>query len=236
MIEQNKNNILDNEPTNFKKPYGIISVGTGEGITAIMKNLGADIVIDGGQTINPSTGEILKGASEIPASKIIVLPNNKNIILSAEQARALSPKDIAVIPTKSIPQGIAALITLNTEADFEMTTKKMKEALNTIRTGEVTHAIRDTIYGNLNIKKGEYICIIDGELQVSGPDLAGVIEDALKIMNTSSDGLVTLYRGENLDEAFLTKLAEDMQEKFSDLEFEIHEGGQPVYDLIISVE
>jgi hypothetical protein len=112
----------------------------------------------------------------------------------------------------------------------------MKEALNTVRTGEVTHAIRDTVYGNLNIKKGEYICIIDGDLQVSGPDLAVVLEDALKIMNTGNDGLVTLYRGENLDEALLAMLVEEMQENFSGLEFEIHEGGQPVYDLIISVE
>jgi hypothetical protein len=236
MIEQNSRTFLDNERTNFKKPFGILSVGAGGGIAAIMKNLGADIVIEGGQTLNPSTGEILKGASEIPASKIIILPNNKNIILSAEQARVMSPKDITVIPTKSIPQGIAALITLNTEADFEMTAKKMKEALNTVRTGEVTHAIRDTVYGNLNIKKGEYICIIDGDLQVSGPALAGVLEDALRIMNTNNEGLVTLYRGKYLDEAVLAKLAEEMQEIFSGLEFEIHEGGQHVYDLIISVE
>jgi DAK2 domain fusion protein YloV len=236
MIEQNKKTLLGNEPTGFNKPFGILSVGAGEGIAAIMKNLGADIVIDGGQTLNPSTGEILKSASEIPASKIIILPNNKNIVLSAEQASDMSPKDIAVIPSKSIPQGIAALIALNTEADFEMTTKKMKEALNKVRTGEVTHAIRDSIYGNLNIKKGEYICIIDGDLQVAGSDLAVVLEEALKIMDTGDDGLVTLYRGENLDQALLAKLAEEMQEKFSRLEFEIHEGGQPVYDLIISVE
>ena len=117
-----------------------------------------------------------------------------------------------------------------------MTTKKMKEALNTVRTGEVTRAIRDTIYGNLHVKKGEYICIIDGDLRVSGSDLAVVLEEALKIMNAIINGLVTLYRGETLDEALMAKLVEKMQEKFSGLEFEIHEGGQPVYDLIISVE
>jgi DAK2 domain fusion protein YloV len=236
MVEQNKNTFLNNELKSFKKPFGIVSVGAGEGITSIMKNLGADIVIAGGQTLNPSTGEILKAASEIPASRIIILPNNKNIILSAEQARAMSTKDIAVIPSKSIPQGITALFSLNAEADFDTTVKNMKEALFSVRTGEVTRAIRDTIYGVLSIKKGEYICIVDGDLQASGPDLARVLEDALQVMNESDGSLVTLYRGENLDENILAELAEGLQNKFSGHEFEIQEGGQPVYDLIISVE
>lgn len=236
MVEQNRKTLSDKGPVSFDKPFGIVSVGAGEGITSIMKNLGADYVIAGGQTLNPSTGEILKASEEVPAEKIIILPNNKNIILSAKQAHELSTKIITVIPSKSIPQGISALLTLNTEDNYETAIIKMKEALCSVRTAEITSAIRDTIYGHLDIKKDDYISIIDGNLMTSGPDLSAVLEDTLKMMIESDGSLVTLYYGENLDGKRLEDLLEKMQGKFSGNEFEIQEGGQPVYDLIISVE
>lgn len=236
MVEQSRNAVQDNGPASFNKPFGIISVGAGEGIVSIMKNLGADYVIAGGQTMNPSTGEILKAAGEVPAGKVIILPNNKNIILSAQQARELSTKEITVIPSKTIPQGISALLTLNDDDNYDAVIKKMEEALGSVRTAEITHAIRDTVYGKMYIKKDEYIGIIDGELMTSGPALAPVLEDTLKEMIEGDSSLVTLYYGANLDRESLENLTGKLQEEFSGNEFEIQEGGQPVYDLIISVE
>lgn len=236
MVDENKKTMSDIGPAIFSKPFGVVSVGAGAGITSIMKSLGADTVIAGGQTLNPSTGEILKAAGEIPAEKIIILPNNKNIILSAGQAREMSTKEITVIPSKSIPQGISALLTLNADDNHDTAVNKMKGALDTVRTAEITRAIRDTIYGDLDIKKDEYIGIIDGDLMTSGPALAAVLEDTLKLMIADGGRLVTLYGGENMPRNSLEELAERMRGDFSGNEFEIQEGGQPVYDLIISVE
>lgn len=236
MVDQSRNAVPDIGPSSFNKSFGIISVGAGEGIVSIMKNLGADCVIAGGQTMNPSTGEILKAAGEVPAGKVIILPNNKNIILSAQQAGELSTKEIAVIPSKTIPQGISALLTLNDVDNFDAVTKKMEEALGSVRTAEITRAVRDTVYGKLDIKKDEYIGIIDGDLITSGPFLAPVLEDTLKEMIEGDGSLVTLYYGVNLARENLESLTWKLREEFSGNEFEIQEGGQPVYDLIISVE
>ncbi|MFX4260837.1 DAK2 domain-containing protein [Pelotomaculum propionicicum] len=236
MVEQSKENKPGNGAANFSKPFGIVSVGAGEGITSIMMSLGADRVIAGGQTMNPSTGEILKAAGEVPAKKVIILPNNKNIILSARQAGEMSAKDITVIPSKSIPQGLSALLTLNSGDDFDTAVKKMEGALGSVRTAEITRAIRDTVYGNLDVKKEEYIGIIDGDLKVSGPVLSAVLEDTLRVMIEGDGSLVTLYYGENMDRDSMEAYAEKLQEKYRGNEFEIQEGGQPVYDLIISVE
>lgn len=237
MVEQNKKDSLPNNGSvSFSKTFGIVSVGAGAGITSIMKNLGADIVITGGQTLNPSTGEILKAAGEVPAEKIIILPNNKNIILSAGQVRAMSTKEITVIPSKNIPQGISALLTLDAEDNYDTAIKKMGEALGSIRTAEITRAIRDSVYGNLNIKKDEYIGIIEGDLMTSGPILAVLLEDTLKLLGESDGRLVTLYCGESMPKENVEELAKKMRENFSGSEFEIQEGGQPVYDLIISLE
>ncbi len=235
MVEQNIKNMPGNGAA-VSKSFGIISVGAGEGMTSIMKSLGADHVIAGGQTMNPSTGEILKATGEVQAQKVIILPNNKNIILSARQAGEISTKDIAVIPSKSIPQGISALLTLNSGDDYDSAVKKMEGALGSVRTAEITRAIRDTAYGNLDVKKDEYIGIIDGDLKVSGPVLAAVLTDALRLMIEGDGSLVTLYYGENMDKDSVETYAEKLREKFAGNEFEIQEGGQPVYDLIISVE
>lgn len=236
MVEQNIKNMPGYGAADFSKPFGVVSVGAGEGMTSIMKSLGADHVIAGGQTMNPSTGEILKAAGEVPAKKVIILPNNKNIILSAKQAEEISTKDITVIPSKSIPQGISALLTLNGGDDYDTAVKKMNGALGSVRTAEITRAIRDTVYGNLNVKKDEYIGIIDGDLKVSGPFLAAVLTDALRVMIEGGGSLVTLYYGENMDKDSVETYAEKLREEFGGNEFEIQEGGQPVYDLIISVE
>lgn len=236
MSEQYKEFVSNGKPSVSSKPFGIISVGAGEGITSIMKNLGADAVLAGGQTLNPSTGEILKIAEEVSSSRVIILPNNKNIILAAEQARGLSQKEITVIPSKSVPQGISALLSLNPQDDFETTVRKMKEALSSVRTGEVTRAIRDSSYNEMNIKKGEIIGLVDGDLKTAGEDMAKVLGDILEEIVEGYGRLITLYYGENVDINKLEELVEGLREKFNGNDFELQKGGQPVYDLIISVE
>jgi len=218
------------------RSFGVISVGAGEGIMEIMKNLGADAVVSGGQTLNPSTGGILKAIEEVGAEKIIILPNNKNIILTAEQAGRLSTKEVFVVPSKSIPQGLAALLALNPEDDYKMAGHRMAKALLSVRSGEVTTAVRDTIYKGLKIKKGDFIGLADGDLKSAGTDLSGVLEDLLRIMIEGEGRLITLYYGESMTLAQAEALCEKMREKFRGQDFEFQNGGQPVYDLILSVE
>lgn len=236
MVEQHRELVIGREQTSLDKPFGIISVGAGEGITGIMKNLGADAVVAGGQTLNPSAGEILKVIDEIPAEKIIILPNNKNIILAAEQAGGLSRKEVTVIPSKSIPQGIGALLTLTPQDDLGTAIRKMKDALASVHTGEITTAVRDTACKGLEIKKGEIIGLADGDLKVAGTDVAKVLGDLLEAMLEDEGRLITLYYGETMGIDQAEKLAEKMRKKFSGQDFEVQQGGQPVYDLIISVE
>jgi len=218
------------------KSFGVISVGTGKGIMEIMKNLGADAVVSGSQTLNPSAGVFLKAIEEVQAERIIILPNNKNIVLTAEQAGRLSSKEVSVIPSKSIPQGLAALLALSPEDDFKMAGHRMAKALLSVRSGEVTKAVRDTVYKGLKIKKGDFIGLADGDLKSAGTDLAGVLEDLLKIMIEGEGRLITLYFGKSMPIAQAEALCEKMREKFRDQDFELQNGGQPVYDLIFSVE
>ncbi|MFA4886058.1 MAG: DAK2 domain-containing protein [Desulfotomaculaceae bacterium] len=236
MSEQYNEFISEDKKNEPGKPFAIISVGAGEGISSIMKNLGADTVLAGGQTFNPSTGEFLEIAAQVPSSKVIILPNNKNIILAAEQARGLSPKEITVIPARSIPQGISALLSLNPDNDFNTTVHKMKEALSAVRTVEVTRAVRNTTYNDMVIKKGQLIGLVDGDLITAGDDMSKVFNDILKKIVEGSGNLVTVYYGENVNINEIEVLLETARVKYSGNDFELQKGGQPVYDLIISVE
>lgn len=236
MADQNQELLTAAERSGAGKTFGIISVGAGEGITEIMKNLGADAVVSGGQTLNPSTGGILKAIDESPSRRLIILPNNKNIILTAEQAGRLSQKEVTVIPSKSIPQGFAALLTLNPEDDFEAAGRKMAKALTSVRSGEITTAVRDTEYRNLHIKKGDIIGLADGDLNSAGKELTGVLEELLKELIEGEGRLVTIYFGEKVTVGYAEEITERVRQKFARQDFEIQDGGQPVYDLIISVE
>lgn len=221
---------------NFSKPYGIVSVGAGEGIIKIMKNIGADVVVAGGQTLNPSTEELLKAIDHVQSKRIILLPNNKNIILTAEQAARLSSKDITVIPSKSIPQGVVALLSITPQDELETTATKMLKSLKTVRTGEITRAIRDASYTNLTIKQGRYVGLADGDLISSDADMEVVAESLLRNIVEGEGRMITFYYGEDIKKHLAEDLSAKMQELFPDHDFEIQFGGQPVYDLIISVE
>ncbi|TEB16618.1 DAK2 domain protein [Pelotomaculum sp. FP] len=236
MREQNKAMRSKGAQTDPDNIFSIISVGFGMGIIEIMKNLGADMVIAGGQTLNPSAGEILRAIEEMKAEQVVILPNNKNVVMTAELAGSLSLKDTIVVPTKSIPQGLSALLTLNPGDDIAVATQKMNLSLSSVRTGEITRAVRDTNYAGMEITKDSIIGLADGDLKTSGKDLSVVMEDLLAAMLHDEGRLVTLYFGEGVSSEQAERLADQMMQKFSGHEFEVQNGGQPVYDFIISVE
>lgn len=236
MADQHQALLINSESITAPKPFGIIAVGSGTKITEIMKNLGADAIVSGGQTLNPSTRGILEAIEQVMAERVIILPNNKNIILTAEQAGQLSSKEVLVIHSKSIPQGLGALLTLNPQNDFEATGHRMRQALPTIRSGEITTAVRDTEYKTLHIKKGDIIGLADGDLLTAGTALDTVLENLLQELITGEGHLVTIYYGAQVDIVQAEKLTETVRRKFPSQEFEVLEGGQPVYDLLISVE
>lgn len=216
--------------------FSIISVGFGPGIIEIMKNLGADKVIAGGQTLNPSAGEVLKAIEETKSERVIILPNNKNVIMTAELAGSLSLKETVVVPAKSIPQGLSALLTLNPEDDFATAARKMNLALSSVQTGEITRAVRNTNYNGMEITKDSIIGLAEGDLKTSGKELSEVMENLLAGMLNGEGQLVTLYFGEGVSFEQAESLADKMLQRFSGHEFELQNGGQPVYDFIISVE
>lgn len=218
------------------KEFAIVSVASGPGLRSIMESLGTDVVIAGGQTLNPSTGEILKAIEEAPSGQVIVLPNNKNIILAAEQAGELSAKKVAVVPSRSIPQGLAALFTLIPEDDMVKAGEKMAAALKTVATGEITRAVRDADYNDLAIRKGDLIGLWEGDLKVAGTDLAKLVGELLSHAGDDEGRLITFYYGEAIDEVKVIEIVEDLRRKNPHQEYDLQRGGQPVYDLIISVE
>ncbi|MDD4237167.1 MAG: DAK2 domain-containing protein [Desulfotomaculaceae bacterium] len=236
MREQTKAMRLDDIQAGPDNSFSIISVGFGMGIIEIMKNLGADMVIAGGQTLNPSAGEILRGIEELTSDRIIILPNNKNVIMTAELAGSLSLKETIVVPSKSIPQGLSALLTLYPEDDISAAAKKMNLSLSSVKTGEITRAVRDTNYSGMEIAKDSIIGLSEGDLKSSGKDLFVVMDDILTDMLYGEGRLVTLYFGEGVSLEQAEMLADKMRQKFSGHEFELQNGGQPVYDFIISVE
>ena len=214
---------------------GVVAVAPGEGLARVFESLGA-AVVRGGQTMNPSTEEILRAVEGLPNERVIVLPNNKNIIMAAEQARDLSEKEVAVVPTRTVPQGVAALLALNYQASLEENAQGMLEAAGEVETGEVTTAVRDATLNGVTVRQGQLIGIHNGELAVGGETIDEVVEALLERMGVADLEIVTLYYGADVSreeaEALLTRL----QERFPEQEFEIVEGGQPHYFYIISAE
>lgn len=218
------------------KPFGIVSVAMGEGIKSVMESLGADIVITGGQTMNPSTQEMLSAVEQLSTDTAVILPNNKNIIMSANQLTDLSDKKIVVIPTQSIPQGLAALLTITPASDLEKTVKSMIEASSGVKTGEVTYAVRSTKVNDRAIEKGEIIGLYDDEITAAGNEIRAVVTELLKKMITPDSEVCSLYFGEEVNSEAAQELFNQLAEQFPELEFELISGGQPLYYYIISLE
>ena len=218
------------------KKYGIITVAPGEGITNMFYELRADKVISGGQTMNPSTEDFVSAIEQMNADHIIILPNNSNIILAAQQAaQVVEDRDIHILPTKTIPQGLSACVMFNPDEDIDENLSEMEEAIANVKSGEVTYAIKDTTYEGLQIKKGEYMGIFGKGISVSLPDCMETTRKLLDTMLDEDSELVTLIYGVDATKEQAEELAAYVEDN-SDAEVEIHEGKQPVYSFIIGVE
>lgn len=226
---------LDSEKEE-KKPYALVAVAAGDGLVDYFKELRVDVVISGGQTMNPSTEDFMAKIKDINAENIIILPNNSNIILAAEQVKAVAKdKNIFIVPSKSIIQGISACINFNPQESIENNLDNMNAVLEYVKTGEITYAIKDTTFNNVEIKLGDFMGITNGNIVSSNDDLFKTFIELVSNMITDNDELLTLVVGENANPSLVEKINEYIESEY-DLEIEIIYGNQPVYDFIIGVE
>ena len=219
-----------------RQKYAIITVAAGDGLKDMFKELRADYVISGGQTMNPSTEDFVEAIHQLNAEHIIILPNNSNIVMAAQQAALVcEDQNIEVIPTKSIPQGLSACIMFNPDVDFETNLSEMKEAVSMVKTGQVTYAIKDTTFEGMEIKSGDYMGILEKDIIVSLQDKMETTRQLLDRMLDDESEIVTLIYGEDINEEEAEEVAAYIEDKF-DVEVEVNNGMQPVYSFIIGVE
>ena len=220
-----------------RKKYGFISVSVGEGLSALFKELNVDWIIEGGQTMNPSTEDMLNAIAEVNADTIYIFPNNKNIVLAANQARDLTEdKEIVVVPTKTIPQGITALISFQPDMTGEENLEGMMEAVSMVKTGQVTYAVRDTRLDEKDIHEGDIMGIGDHGILAVGKGREAVAKEMVAAMVDEDSEVISIYYGAETSEEAANKLAEELEETYPDCEVEVNMGGQPSYYYIISVE
>ncbi len=225
------------EPKGEPSEFGFVAVSAGAGLAEIFRSLGVDYVIEGGQTMNPSTADILDAVEKVNAKTVFVLPNNKNIIMAANQARDLTTdKVVLVIPTKTIPQGITAAINFSAGSSADENEQAMIEAIGLVKTGEITYAVRDTSIDDHEIRKGDYMGIGDKKILSVGTDMNNVVLEMIGEMVDDSSELISLYYGADVTESDANALKDQIAEKFSSLDVDVQNGGQPVYYYIVSVE
>ena len=227
---------ISNE-TSERKKYAFVSVAMGQGIKDIFEDLGVDHVIEGGQTMNPSTEDIMKAIRSINAENIFILPNNKNIIMAANQASDLAEdKNVVVIPTKTIPQGIVCVTMFNPEAEIEGNILAMEDAISSVKTGSITYAVRDTEMDGNIIKEGNILGLVEGRIKEVGEDVIETTNEVIKAMVDEDSSLITLFYGSDIDEEKAKSLQESLEEQYEDLDIQMYKGEQPLYYFIISVE
>ncbi|MDR5658310.1 DAK2 domain-containing protein [Serpentinicella sp. ANB-PHB4] len=236
VFEENVVDKKDGSKKEEKKKYAFITVTMGEGLTNIFKDFNVDHVIEGGQTMNPSTEDFLKAIDALNAETIYILPNNSNIIMAANQAKEISKENIKVIPSKSVPQGIAALVAFNDISTADENEQQMTEALKEITTGQVTYAVRDTSINDLPINKGDIIGIGNNDIKSVGDDVNKVSIDLLSKIVTEEHEMVTVFYGEDLTNEEADLLSKQIEQKFPEHEIELYYGGQSIYYYIFSIE
>ena len=224
-------------PAAPEKPYGFLAVCAGDGLAAVFRDLGADGVVSGGQTMNPSTESILEGVEKIPAETVFVLPNNGNIIMAAQQCDALTEKHVVVIPTKTVPQGITAMMNVDFEApDADSIADAMNASLSTVTTAQITYAARNSDFDGFDIKEGDYLALEEGKLLGTDSSLDVLLEKLAADAVERSAGFISLYFGEDVSEEEAQKAAQVFEDRCPDAEVAVLSGGQPVYYYIISME
>ncbi|MCI0549500.1 MAG: DAK2 domain-containing protein [Anaerolineae bacterium] len=214
----------------------VVVVSPGAGLSRIFASLGVAAVVEGGQTMNPSTQDILNSFENFPTDKVIILPNNKNIILAANQAKEVTVKQVAVVPSRTVPQGLAAMLSLQPDGDLDSVAEKMIKALSAVKTGEITVATRTVEIDGVNVKEGQVIALLDGKLVASASSVEKGCLQLLEKAKADEHELITLFYGQEMPHVEANRIADVIRDKYSDQEIEVQEGGQPHYQFIISVE
>ena len=235
--QEDKDKATGEEAPSERREYGFIAVSSGEGLSDIFRGIGADCLIEGGQTMNPSTEDMLKAIERVNAENIFILPNNKNIIMAAQQARDLTEdKNIIVIPSRTVPQGITALVNFMPDLGPEENTRTMTEEMGNVRTAQITYAVRTTNIDGIDIEEGDIMALGDHGILAAGKSVDGVALEAMKEMLDDESELVTIYYGADVSEHEAKVLEEQAQEQYPDKEIELQYGGQPIYYYLISAE
>ncbi|MFC4404618.1 DAK2 domain-containing protein [Gracilibacillus xinjiangensis] len=236
-MREQHSKIVDKEKPNKKQAFGIVTVAMGDGITELFKSLGATVVIQGGQTMNPSTQDLADAIQQTNAENVIILPNNKNIVMAAEQAAELSDVNVAVVPTKTIPQGMASLLVYNPETSLEENKALMEDASKAVKTGQVTYAVRDTQIDGLTIQNGHYMGLADGKIKTTNPNQLEAVKALLdEMIDVDEDEIVTVLRGEETTDEEEAEIITFIEDQYPEIEVEVHKGNQPIYSYIFSIE
>jgi len=214
----------------------VVVVSPGQGLSKIFASLGVAAVVAGGQSMNPSTQDILSSFENLPTDKVIILPNNKNIILAANQAKEVTVKQVEVVPTRTVPQGLAAMLSLQPDGELASVAEKMIKAFSTVKTGEITIATRTVEIDDVSVKEGQVIALLDGKLALAAESVEQAVMDLLNKAEADQHELVTLFYGEGMSHSEANRIADLIRKKYSSLEIEVQEGGQPHYQFIISIE
>jgi len=244
MREQHSNLVHDDKEkkqltpikNNEKQEYGIVTVAMGSGIKELFESIGATVVIEGGQTMNPSTEDIVKAIEKCNAKNVIVLPNNGNIVMAAEQAATVSEADVVVVPSKSVPQGMSALLAFNPTVAIEENAEGMKDALQYVKTGQVTFAVRDTEIDGVEIKKDHFMGIFENKIITTDENQLGASKKLLSEMVDEDSEILTILQGEDVSDEELAELVSYVEDQFEEIEVEVHKGNQPLYSYIFSIE
>ncbi|WP_144483595.1 DAK2 domain-containing protein [Bacillus pumilus] len=223
-------------PAAEKQRFGVVSVAMGEGIADLFKSIGASVVIEGGQTMNPSTEDIVTAIESVHAETVFILPNNSNIVMAAKQAATVSNREVVVIPTKTVPQGMSALLSLNEAASNEDNEEAMLEAIDQVKSGQITFAVRDTQIDGIDIAKGDYMGLYNGKITLTAKNQLDAAKELLTKMVTEDDEIVTIIKGEDASSEEMDELKAFIEETFEDIEVEVHDGKQPLYSYILAVE
>jgi len=221
---------------NSDREIGIVAVTAGDGLERIFHSLGVQSVVNGGQTMNPSIEDLTKAVSALPSSKVIILPNNSNIIMTANHVQDLTSKEVKVIPTQSTPEGLSAMMNFSDERSLEENATQMAEKCSNVITCEVTYAVREFQFGDRNIKQGDNIGLVNGEIVASGTTPEEVVEKVLNNVPEANSGLISIYYGNEVTATTAQELLNQLEDKFSQAEFELYYGGQPLYYYLLSIE
>lgn len=234
--EDNSTEAASAEPAAAEKKYGFVAVSLGAGFSQFFADLNVDRIVEGGQTMNPSVDDLLNAVNQVPAECVFILPNNGNVIFAANQAAELSGKDVRVIPTKNVAMGIAAAIAFQDDHDPDENVRRMDEAAQHVKTAMVTYAIRDSEYNGIQIKQGDIIGLHNGQIEYSGSSIHDVVMEMMKNIITDEDELITVYYGADVSESDAEAISSDIEKSYDFCDVECHNGGQPLYYYLISVE